>query len=195
MHRTVIQFAKLSGFAPIITTASPHNTAQLLSLGATHVIDRNRGLSLLPADIVQITAAPIEIVFDTVSNADTQAAALGVLAPGGALTLVLPSSLPVVEGKTVRSTFASPFHPPNKDLAVGLHAHLTAYLADGSIQVRVALALFYVGSAGSDVIYVQPNRVEVLPGGLNGIVGGLERLREGKVSGVKLVARPQETAL
>jgi hypothetical protein len=35
--------------------------------------------------------------------------------------------------------------------------------------------------------------VEVLPGGLAGIVGGLERMAADSVSGKKLVARPQET--
>lgn len=41
---------------------------------------------------------------------------------------------------------------------------------------------------------VQPNRVEVLPGGLAGIPAGLERLEKDLVSGVKLVVRPQDTA-
>ena len=36
----MIQFAKLSGFSPIITTASPRHTARLQALGATHVVDR-----------------------------------------------------------------------------------------------------------------------------------------------------------
>ena len=40
----------------------------------------------------------------------------------------------------------------------------------------------------------QPNRVEVLPDGLAGIPEGLDRLKENKVSGTKLIARPQETA-
>ncbi|KAI0717135.1 hypothetical protein C8Q76DRAFT_795346 [Earliella scabrosa] len=40
---------------------------------------------------------------------------------------------------------------------------------------------------------LKPNRAEILPGGLNGIVGGLERLKNDQVSGVKLVARPHET--
>ena len=40
----------------------------------------------------------------------------------------------------------------------------------------------------------QPNRTEVLPGGLEGVVAGLERLRNKQVSGVKLVVLPQETA-
>lgn len=38
----------------------------------------------------------------------------------------------------------------------------------------------------------QPNQVEVLAGGLKGIPEGLHRLYEGKVSGRKLVAHPQE---
>ena len=41
---------------------------------------------------------------------------------------------------------------------------------------------------------MQPNRVEVLPNGLAGIPEGLERMKNNKVSGTKLVARPQETA-
>jgi hypothetical protein len=40
----------------------------------------------------------------------------------------------------------------------------------------------------------QPNPVEVLPGGLSGIVDGLERMRANQVSGKKLVVKPQETA-
>ncbi len=41
---------------------------------------------------------------------------------------------------------------------------------------------------------LQPNRVEVLPNGLAGIIDGLERMKKDQVSGTKLVARPQETA-
>ena len=36
-----IQCAKLSGFNPIITTASLHNEPLLLSLGATRVVERS----------------------------------------------------------------------------------------------------------------------------------------------------------
>ena len=41
---------------------------------------------------------------------------------------------------------------------------------------------------------VEPNRIEVVPGGLNGIREGLDRLKANKVSGIKLVVHPQETA-
>jgi hypothetical protein len=36
--------------------------------------------------------------------------------------------------------------------------------------------------------------VEVLSGGLAGIVDGLEQMKEDKVSGKKLIVRPHETA-
>lgn len=41
--------------------------------------------------------------------------------------------------------------------------------------------------------FLQPNRYEVLPNGLEGISGGLDRMKNGQVSGTKLVAHPQET--
>ena len=40
-HDSAIQLAKLSGFSPIIVTASLHHAEHLEALGATHVIDRN----------------------------------------------------------------------------------------------------------------------------------------------------------
>ena len=42
-------------------------------------------------------------------------------------------------------------------------------------------------------LFEQPNRVEVLPNGLAGIPEGLKRIRNGEVSGTKLVVRVEET--
>ncbi|KAJ7626102.1 GroES-like protein [Roridomyces roridus] len=39
---------------------------------------------------------------------------------------------------------------------------------------------------------IVPNRVEILPNGLRGIIDGLKRMEDNAVSGVKLVALPQE---
>lgn len=39
--------------------------------------------------------------------------------------------------------------------------------------------------------FSQPSNVEVVPGGLKGIIGGLEKLKQG-VSAVKLIGRPQD---
>ena len=42
-------------------------------------------------------------------------------------------------------------------------------------------------------LVAQPNRVTVLPNGLAGIPEGLKRIRNGEVSGTKLVVRVEET--
>lgn len=43
-------------------------------------------------------------------------------------------------------------------------------------------------------LHVQPNHLEVLPGGLVAIADGLTRIVSGKAAGVKLIVHPQETA-
>lgn len=52
--------------------------------------------------------------------------------------------------------------------------------------------------SASDTVFIhmflQPNKIEVLPNGLAGIIDGLLRLENNQVSGYKLIAKPQETA-
>ncbi|KAF7973094.1 hypothetical protein HWV62_16192, partial [Athelia sp. TMB] len=116
----------------------------------------------------------LNLVYDTIAESDTQKLAYTLLADGGTLILTNPSGLgETTGGKTVKFTQWNPFAPENEHVGEALYAKLHGYLDSGAIQT---------------------NRVEVLPGGLGGIVAGLERLQEGKVSGAKLVVRPQETA-
>ncbi|TFK79043.1 GroES-like protein [Polyporus arcularius HHB13444] len=75
-------------------------------------------------------------------------------------------------GKRVVVVFGSVHAPFNRALGLELCSRLTDWLRTGVIV---------------------PNRVEVLPKGLAGIPQGLERLKQGTVSGTKLVVRPQET--
>lgn len=81
-----IQLAKLSGFSPIITTASLHNEALVKALGATHIIERNANVI---AEVQKIVSKPVEIVFDTVSEKTTQEQGWEILAPGGTLVVLL----------------------------------------------------------------------------------------------------------
>ena len=75
-----IQVAKLSGYSPIITTASARNAEYVKSLGATHVLDRNTvPISALGDAVKKITSEPITIAFDSISEAETQNAAYEVL--------------------------------------------------------------------------------------------------------------------
>ncbi|KAI0715833.1 GroES-like protein [Cerioporus squamosus] len=173
-----IQVAKLSGFSPIITTASLRNEGLLKSLGATHVLDRSLPASELLAQIEKLTGgtAP-EIVYDAVSLPDTQSLAYDALAGGGVLLLVLPENIPAEkkkqdDGKKVVVVMGNFHMPENRALGVELFKRLEEWVAKGVLK---------------------PNRVEVLPDGIAGIPGGLQRMKNNQVSATKLIAHPQET--
>ncbi|KAG1866849.1 chaperonin 10-like protein [Suillus subluteus] len=150
-----IQLARLSGFYPIITTASPSNEDLVRDYGATHFFDRNLSGKQLKAAISKITDNPIGIVYDAISL------------PGNTV-------FKEDEGKERRvvQTFGNPHIPQNEKLCRSAWAVVERWLSEGTIQ---------------------PNKYEVLPNGLEGIIGGLERMKLGQVSGTKLVAHPQET--
>ncbi|TBU37854.1 GroES-like protein [Dichomitus squalens] len=175
-----IQLARIQGFSPIITISSLKHEDYLKSLGATHVIDR----SLPHADVLrklpEITEGKsIVYAYDAISYPETQALAYDALADGGALVVTNPRSADFLkdmtkdgDGKKVARPVATLSLPGNLKLGEGLYNHITEWLATGVIV---------------------PNRIEIIPNGLAGIPEGLARIGEGKVSGVKLIARPQET--
>ena len=196
---TAIQMAKLSGFSPIITTASLRNESLIKDLGATHVLDRTLPASELLAQISKlIGVAALEVVYDAVSLPDTQLLAYDALAPGGVLLLVLPDSIPAEkkaqeDGKKIVVVMGSFHRPENRTLGVELFKRLEDWLAKGVLKVREqSLAAECIPLRLLDIL-MQPNKVEVLPGGLAGIPGGLERMKNNQVSATKLIAHPQET--
>ncbi|KIK41720.1 hypothetical protein CY34DRAFT_12858 [Suillus luteus UH-Slu-Lm8-n1] len=169
-----IQLARLSGFYPIITTASPSNEDLVRDFGATHFFDRNLSGKQLTAAIREVTDSPIGLVYDAISLPETQAIGWELLAKNGTLVLTLPPSVKEDEGKGRKAfqTMGNPHVPENKELGRNSWAQVEKWLSEGTIQ---------------------PNNYEILPNGLEGIIGGLERIRLGQVSGTKLVAHPQET--
>jgi NADPH:quinone reductase-like Zn-dependent oxidoreductase len=131
-----IQFARLSGFSPIITTASLYNSELLSSLGATHVLDRRLSAAALKHAIAKITSTPITLAFDAVSLPDTQQAAHDILTAGGILIIVTePTIEDKSDDKEVRLVWGS-FHPiSNHDMGKRFMPVLTQWLADGTIKV------------------------------------------------------------
>lgn len=169
-----IQLARLSGFYPIITTASPSNEDLVRDFGATHFFDRNLSGKQLTAAISEVTDNPIGLVYDAISLPETQAIGWELLANNGTLVLTGPPSVKEDEGKGRKAfqTMGSPHVPQNEELCRNSWAQVEKWLSEGTIQ---------------------PNNHEILPNGLEGIIGGLERMRLGQVSGTKLVAHPQES--
>ena len=143
-----IQVARLSKFSPILATASPHNATLLKSLGATHVLDRALSPAALAAEVASITGgAPVEVVYDAVAHADTQALGFGLLAPGGALLTTVPTNIPadVLEagaGKRVVNVFGSMHHAENRAFGVEVYGRLEELLRTGAIVVRFPPCVF-----------------------------------------------------
>lgn len=168
----VLQLAKLSGFSPIIATASLKHTDFLKSFGATHVLDRSLSTSSLKAEIAKITSEPIKHVYDSVSLPDTQQTGLEILESGGTLIVVLPPAVTPPSDKTLVATLGVRQLPHNIKPLSALYDKLEEWLADGTIK---------------------PNPPQVLSKGLNGVAEGLRKLEQNQVSGTKLVVRPEET--
>ncbi|KAF9522275.1 chaperonin 10-like protein [Crepidotus variabilis] len=174
--QATIQAAQISGFSPIITTASERHSNFLRTLGATHVLSRQLDRSTLRNAIKSIIGdKSIEVVYDAVSLEDTQKLGASLLGKGGVLILVLNSKLTPKESRDVKlaAAYASFTEPWNVVLLrKAFQEKLNGWLKDDRIK---------------------PNNYEILPDGLGGISGGLQRMADNQVSAAKLLAHPQET--
>lgn len=134
----VIQFAKLSGFSPIITTASKRNEEYLKSLGATHVFDRSTSVSDIITAIGQITSTPVMVVYDAISDADTQNLCYEVVASGGQVVIGLPPAIEeskLTPTKRIVQVFGSAHVPEQKPVGISLYQKVTELVANGDIKV------------------------------------------------------------
>jgi D-arabinose 1-dehydrogenase-like Zn-dependent alcohol dehydrogenase len=135
-RHAVVQLAKLSGFSPIIATASPANFALVKALGATHVVDRKL-IGSLGAEVAKVTSAPVAHAYDAWSGPETQQALHDLLVPGGRLALVLPPAVAPGDGKTAFTVLGIVHIPPNRALGVSIFSALERLLAEGAIKVRL----------------------------------------------------------
>ena len=137
INRSAIQLAKLSGFSPIITTASLKHAEFLKSIGATHVIDRSISASNLVSEISGITQnVPIKYVLDSISVPDTQQTAYDLLGKGGKLVIFLAPAVKTTKEKEIFSIVGFLRDPANIELLETLyHDNLERLLNEGTIKV------------------------------------------------------------
>ncbi|ESK85197.1 GroES-likeprotein [Moniliophthora roreri MCA 2997] len=166
--------SKVLHFATIVAYASNSQSSALESLGATHIIDRYQiSLTELPNAFLEITSnTRPSIVFDAFGAPEGQEAGYALLAEDGTLCTVNPEKVEnKVEGKRAFAVIGSVHLPTHRDFGVKLMEELERLVSEGIIV---------------------PNRVQDLPNGLAGIVDGLERLKDNKTDGCKLIAHPQD---
>jgi NADPH:quinone reductase-like Zn-dependent oxidoreductase len=141
MSDQALQLAKLSGFNPIITTASAHNEGYCRAAGATHVIDyRTTPYTAVPAVVKDIANGPIEIIYDAISTPESQIADWEILGPNGSLVLTLPpaAEIPIEpkDGQWVVLVYGGVRGHGNEEFGRKMYAALPGLLTDGSIKVR-----------------------------------------------------------
>ncbi|KAI0742458.1 hypothetical protein C8Q80DRAFT_908400 [Daedaleopsis nitida] len=74
-----LQFAKLSGFTNIVTTASLHNTDLVKAYSATHVNRRKLPSEKVIEEVKVIAGGPVDLAFDAVSIPGTLKLSVAVL--------------------------------------------------------------------------------------------------------------------
>jgi len=179
-----IQYAKLSGLH-VVTTASTHNFDYVKSLGADAVFDYKS--PTCAKDIKEYTKGELKYVFDCLSEGSSPQISVEAMSSSGGLYTTL---LPVPDDKVhainsnvqnkitlAYSVFGQPFkmgpndipaNPADRKFAEKFWELSRKLLSDGRIKVHKPT----VNKDGS---------------GLEGVLKGLQLLKEGKVSGEKLV--------
>ncbi len=136
-----IQFAKLSGYSPIIATASTHNASLVKLYGATHVVDRKLSEQRTIAEVTAIAGGPVDLVYDAVSEDSTLHLAGAAVREGGQVVVVLPGQeelfKKLFDPKHVEWVIARGFQSSdrNKGALAGLWKKLPELLKEGVLKV------------------------------------------------------------
>lgn len=178
------KFARLSGFSPIIGIAG--RAGDYASSLVDYVVDYRKGEDALVATVQEISekeglGGKIPNVFDAISESGSLEATLRFLDPdAGKVSTVLPPKLFAKDGEnykyppgvTAFNSAVPRVHSTHKDFGYLWTRYLGRLLEEGRLK---------------------GHPYEVIPGGLKGVLTGLQKLRDGKASAVKYVYRIEET--
>lgn len=177
-----IQFAKMSGFT-VITTCSLHNFSLVRERGADHVFDYHE--ADCAAAIRALTSDSLALAFDCITTSESIAICCDAL-----------SSRPEVSGKSYCGVFTVG-KLPRADVRSGFAMAYTAlgnsfqkwdnYYPESREDAVFAGDFLRLCSAllAEGRVIAHPTRI--CQGGLKGVLEGMDLMRKGKVTGVKLV--------
>ncbi|KAF2817113.1 GroES-like protein [Mytilinidion resinicola] len=178
------KFARLSKLSPIIGVAGQGSGfAKTL---VDYVVDYRKGEDALVADVEEILAkeglgSKVPNVFDAISENGSLEATLRFLDPnGGTVSTVLPPRLFAKDKENFKypsgviaiNSAVPRVHSTHKDFGYLWSRYLGRLLEDGRLKAHP---------------------YEVIPGGLNGILTGLKKLKDGNASAVKYVYLIEDT--
>ncbi|KAI1463570.1 GroES-like protein [Daldinia caldariorum] len=178
------KLARLSGIGPIIGVAG-RATDFAMTL-ADHVLDYRKGEDALVAGVQEILAKEglgdkVPYVFDAISEGESfEVASRVVDQNGGRITTVLPYQF----FANARENFRFPDGVEASNTVV-LRV-FTTHKDVGYIWSRYFGRLLEAGK-------LKGHPYEVIPGGLNGVLIGLNKLKDGQASGLKYVYKIEES--
>ncbi|RMZ90995.1 hypothetical protein DV736_g1773, partial [Chaetothyriales sp. CBS 134916] len=171
------EFAKLSGYK-VVTTCSPRNFDLAKSFGADEVVDYKDPEAV--EKVKKIVGGQVKYVWDTISDQQTADFCGKVIAPGGKLGAIR-SEVPKREDITITCTlgYTAIGEEVRKPWATVPEEITRAHYEWMKKWVSLVDGLLEEGK-----IKPHPPRVHK---GLENVLEGMEELKEGKVSGQKLV--------
>ncbi|KAJ7660140.1 GroES-like protein [Mycena polygramma] len=176
-----VQLLRFLGFTRIVVYASKTHFSYLKELGATEFIDRAE----IALDALAVSP-PVHVVYDATPVGALDAAYDSVV-DGGKITTVNPRATTDKQGRGITMVKCFGFYAgPDMIDTTHFPTAVPAHTAFGKYIISELPRLVEKG-------VIVPNRIEVLPKGLAGIPDALERMKAGTVSGVKLVAHPQDS--
>ena len=178
-----IQFAKLSGYK-VLTTCSPHNFDLVRSLGADEVYDYKD--SDAAAEIRTATNNNLKLVLDCIAEGTSPSFCDNAISTeGGEYSALLDAK---IERANVNDRLTLAYTAIGEEFSFG-DIHFSAKPEDKAFAEKfVSIA---EGLLAQNKIKVA--RPKVGKDGLKGVMEGLKLLKEGKISGEKLVYNVTET--
>jgi NADPH:quinone reductase-like Zn-dependent oxidoreductase len=171
-----IQYAKLVG-CEVFATASPHNFDLLRRLGADHVFNYKE--ADVGAKIREASNDKLKLVFDCIGEgASTEICAAAISSSGGHLSALLVPPENFSRKDDVKAAWTLGYTALGEKYSDKFPASQTDY-EFGSNFWKISEELINSGK-----IRTHPTEVRK---GLEGVPQGLKDLKDGKVSGVKLV--------
>lgn len=180
-----IQLLKLSGYDPI-ATCSPHNFDLVTSRGASAVFDYSK--PECAKDISDYAAGTLKYALDCISDESSSAICYQAIQRVGGRYVSL-ESVPddsLASRRAIVPTFVLAAEAYDEDVRLGSDV----YDRRGD-PAKHELTVTYMRLIQKEVLdrgLLRAHPVERLTGGLQGVLEGMTRLAEGKVSGRKLVA-------
>ncbi|KAJ9614556.1 hypothetical protein H2200_002693 [Cladophialophora chaetospira] len=179
-----IQFAKLAGYT-VLTTCSPRNFDYVKSLGATEAFDYNDKEAA--SQIRKLTDNKLKYAWDTVSEENTAQFCADALTSesGGRYGSILQAKSPRKDVESVNTLMYTIF---GESFKFG-QTEIPAVQEDFEYTKKFLAMTEDLLKDGK----IKAHKQTVGKDGLEGVLKGLEDMKNGKVSGEKLVYRVSET--